>query len=171
MTSSVKPHGFVTKGLHWLSAGLVAFGYYKGLDDVSELADSALLNSEVLFASALGVLFLIRLIWTKYVGGVTRLPLQAPRWEHKASKIVHFGLYASVFAIVLSGLGIAFAYTTPFLTGLFLTTMIGLHEVVLTIMPLLLIAHITGALWHKFIRHDGVMESMTGSWRPSRIKT
>ena len=28
-------------------------------------------------------------------------------------------------------------------------------------MPMLLLVHICGALWHKFVRRDGVLESMT----------
>ena len=29
-------------------------------------------------------------------------------------------------------------------------------------MPLLLQIHVAGALWHKFVRRDAVLESMTG---------
>lgn len=155
-------HGFVTKSIHWLSAGLIAYGYFKGLNNVRQLADPSVFWLEVSFALVLGVLFLARLLWTKKVGGVTRLPQEAPKWEHFASRAVHIGLYASVFGIVLSGLAIAFAYATPALGGFFLGTMIAAHEVVLTVMPLLLLAHIAGALWHKVVRRDGVMESMTG---------
>ena len=162
MTTKAKPHGFVTKSMHWLSAGLIGYGYLKGLDNVSQLADPALFQFEITFALSLGVLFLARLFWTKGVAGSTRLPQDAPGWEHLASRSVHIGLYASVFAIVLSGLGIALGYAAPMLGGLFLTAMIGLHELSLTVMPLLLLAHIAGALWHKFIRRDDVLESMTG---------
>ena len=162
MSAQAKPHGFVTKGIHWLSGGLIAYGYFKGLDSVSQLADPALFQTEVTFALVLGAVFLFRLIWTQKVGGATRLPQDAPQWEHWASKAVHIGLYASVFGIVLSGLGIALGYATPMLGGLFLTAMLGVHEATLTVMPLLLIAHIAGALWHKVIRRDGVLESMTG---------
>ncbi len=162
MTTPASPHGFVTKGIHWLSAGLIGYGYLKGIDDVSQLADPAALQFEVAFAAVLGALFLIRLFWTKTVGGATRLPQHAPRWEHFASRIVHWGLYAAVFGIVLTGFGIAIGYTTPIFGGLFLGAMIGLHEVALTAMPLLLLTHIAGALWHKIVRRDGVLESMTG---------
>ena len=31
MTTKAKPHGFVTRSIHWLSAGLIAYGYLKGL--------------------------------------------------------------------------------------------------------------------------------------------
>ena len=156
------PHGFVTKGIHWVSAALIGYGYFKGLDSVGQLSQPGLLQTEVTFALILGAVFVVRLMWTRMVGGTTRLPATAPRWEHFASRAVHLGLYAAVFGIVLSGLGIALGYTTPALGGLFLSAMLGLHEVTLTVMPLLLIAHIAGAIWHKVVRRDGVMESMTG---------
>lgn len=162
MTTQAKPHGFVTKGIHWLSAGLIGFGYFKGLESVSQLGDPTLFFAEIAFALSIGALFLFRLFWTKTVGGTTRLPDNAPGWERWASRAVHIGLYGSVFGIVLSGLGIALAYATPWLGGLFMMAMIGLHEFMLTAMPLLLIAHIAGAIWHKVVRKDGVLESMTG---------
>ncbi|MEJ8561604.1 cytochrome b/b6 domain-containing protein [Yoonia sp. GPGPB17] len=163
MDQNARPHGFVTKSIHWLSAGLIGYGYLKGLDNVSQLADPALLQFEVTFAIALGALFLVRLLWTQQFGGPTRLPQDAPKWEHFASRMVHIGLYASVFGIVITGLLIALGYATPVLSGLFLSSMIAAHETVLTAMPLLLFAHIAGALWHKVVRRDGVLESMTGS--------
>lgn len=162
MTTQAKPHGFVTKGIHWLSGGLIAFGYFKGLDNVRQLADPTLFMTEIIFALVVGAVFIFRLIWTNKIAGATRLPEDAPQWEHWASRAVHIGLYVSVFGIVLSGLAIALAYATPVLGGLFMGAMIGLHEIALTVLPLLLIAHVAGALWHKVVRKDGVLESMTG---------
>ena len=162
MNKMAEPHGFVTKGIHWISAGLLGFGYLKGLESVSQLADPALLQFEITFALALGALFMVRWVWTKRVAGATRLPDVAPNWEHVASRAVHLGLYAGVFLIVVSGLGIALGYSIPVLGGLFLTAMLGLHELALTIVPLLLLTHVAGALWHKIVRRDGVLESMTG---------
>ena len=162
MTKQAKPHGFVTRGLHWLSAGLIGFGYMKGLDSVSQLADPALLQFEVLYALGLGTLFGVRLLWTKAYAGNTRLPSDAPQWEHTASRAVHIGLYASLFGVVGSGLGIALAYSITALSGLVLDAMVFLHEAFLALLPVLLVTHIAGALWHKFVRRDGVLESMTG---------
>ena len=162
MAQTAKPHGFVTRTIHWVSAVLLAYGYYKGLDNVRQLADPTLFWSEVTFALLLGALFVVRLFWTKAIAGTTRLPESAPGWEHMASRVVFMGLYAAVFGIVLSGLGIALGFATPALDGLFLDAMIGIHEVTLAALPILLITHIAGALWHKVVRRDGVMESMTG---------
>ena len=162
MTTAAKPHGFVTRTIHWVSALLIGYGYFKGLDDVTQLSHPGVLQLEVIFALALGAVFAIRLFWTKKVAGATRLPDDAPMWEHFASRAVHWGLYAGVFGIVLSGLGIALGYTVPIFGGIFLGAMIGLHEFALAALPILLIAHVAGALWHKFVRRDGVLESMTG---------
>ena len=162
MTIPAKPHGFVTRGIHWLSILMIAYGYYKGLDNVNQLADPALFRFEVIFASGLGLLFAFRLFWTQKIGGATRLSQAAPKWEHFISRVVHQGLYGSVFTIVGTGLAIAYAYGSPFLGNVFINTMIFVHEAALTLLPALILAHIAGALWHKVIRRDGVLESMTG---------
>jgi len=162
MTSTAKPHGFVTRTIHWLAAGLLVFGYIKGLDDVSQLADPAVFQFEILYAVGLGALFAVRLLWTKLVAGDTRLPSDAPGWEHHVSRAVHLGLYVSVFGIILSGLGIALAYSVQMLSGLGLMAAIFLHEVFLNVYPVLLVTHIAGAVWHKLVRRDQVLESMTG---------
>jgi cytochrome b561 len=45
---------------------------------------------------------------------------------------------------------------------MFINAMIFVHEAALAILPVLIVTHIAGALWHKIIRRDGVLESMTG---------
>ena len=161
-TPTAKPHGFVTKGIHWVSILMIGYGYLKGLDSVSQLADPAVLRFEVIFATVLGALFAVRLFWTRHIGGATRLPQQAPWWEHWGSRVVHYGLYGSVFAIVGTGFAIAYAHASPVLGGGFTDAMLDAHEAALELLPLLIVTHIAGALWHKLIRRDGVLESMTG---------
>lgn len=141
---------------------MLAYGYYKGLDNVNQLSDPALFRFEVIFGLALGLLFAFRLFWTKKIVGATRLPDSAPKWEHFASRTVHYGLYGSVFAIVGTGLAIAFAYASPLLGRSFINLMADLHELSLAVLPVLILTHIAGALWHKVVRRDGVLESMTG---------
>lgn len=157
-----QPHGVVTRGIHWLSAILIAFGYAKGLNNVGQLADPATFRTEIIFALLLGCVFALRLIWTRLVAGATRLPATAPQWESRAAHTVQTGLYVAVFGIVISGLGIALAFSVPALGGLFMSAMIALHEVTLAALPILLLIHIAGALWHKCVRRDGILESMTG---------
>lgn len=159
---AAKPHGFVTRGIHWVSALVIAYGYFKGLENVNQLADPALFQFEVIFAIFMGALFAFRLVWTHKVAGATRLPQAAPWWEQMASRVVHYGLYGSVFAIVGSGLAIAYAYASQLFGDFTIDVLIALHEASLAVLPVLIVVHIAGALWHKVIRRDGVMESMTG---------
>lgn len=162
MSTQAQPHGFVTRSIHWISALLIGYGYLKGLDNVNQLADPALWRFEVIFASVMGLVFAARMFWTHRIAGATRLPQEAPKWEQFGSRMVHYGLYASVFGIVLSGLGIAFVYAGGISGGIIMGALIGLHELSLAALPILLIAHVAGALWHKVVRRDGILESMTG---------
>ena len=159
-THQAEPHGRVAKLIHWLTAGLLAYGYMTGVDDISEIADPARFQTEILFAVALGLAFLLRFVWMQGVNGHSRLPEKAPRWEHVLSRLAHYGIYAGVGLIVLSGLAIAYAYSTPSLGDWFLTAMVAAHEVSLAGTAVLLIAHVVGALWHKFVRKNGIWESM-----------
>ena len=159
---TAEPHGFVTRSIHWISVLLIGYGYLKGLDSVNQLADPALYRFEVIFASGMGLFFLFRLFWTQFIGGATRLPHEAPEWEHFASRTVHYGLYGSVFTIVGTGLAIAYAYSSPVLGDFFINVMIAVHEAALTLLPVLIATHIAGAVWHRIVRCDGVLESMTG---------
>ncbi len=74
-----RPHGPVAKGLHWISARLLGYGFLKGLDDVAQLADPALLQFEVKFALVLGGVFAACLAWSRLIAGTTRLPQAAPK--------------------------------------------------------------------------------------------
>lgn len=85
--------------------------------------------------------------------------LQRPLMGTYASGAVHIGLYAGVFGIVLSGLGVALGYGMD-LGRMFTGATVGLHELFLAILPPLLGIHILGAFWYKFIRRDGVLERM-----------
>ena len=165
--TKVKSHGAVGKLLHWGTAGLLIYGYFTGVEDVSQLADPDLFITEIMFAVALGLAFVLRFAWMRWVNGSTRLLPSAPKWERLLSKVAHYGIYVGVAAIVLSGLAIAYGYATPGLDGFFVTAMTAVHEFSLHVTAFLLIAHVLGAVWHKLVRRDGIWESMLPKWRGS----
>ena len=153
-------HGSIAKWLHWATAGLLTYGYLTGVDNLAQLADPALFHREIGFAICLGLAFLGRFVWMRWVNGPTRLSATAPRWERVASSLAHNGIYIGVALIVFSGLAIAFGVATPGLSGLFVVFMTGLHEFSLAATAILLLAHVVGAVWHKLVRRDGIWESM-----------
>ncbi|OED35142.1 hypothetical protein AB833_31380 [Chromatiales bacterium (ex Bugula neritina AB1)] len=158
------PHGYVTKTIHWLSCGLIAYGHVNALGSVWQLLDPTVYRNEIIFGLLLLAVFSFRLFWTQRIAGVTRLPATSLKWEQTLSRTIQWGLYASVFGIILSGFAIAigFSVSAAAFNGGFLSASIGLHRFALGVLPLLLVMHVAGALWHKFVRRDGVLESMTG---------
>ena len=156
----VQHHGRVAKFLHWSTAGLLAYGYLTGVENIAQLADPTLFATEIAFALVLGLAFLCRYLWMRLVNGPTRLAVEAPKWERLLSKAAHNGIYIGVAAIVLSGLAIAYGYATPALGTWFVFAMTELHEFSLAATAVLLLSHVAGAVWHKLVRRDGIWESM-----------
>jgi cytochrome b561 len=138
----------------------LAYGYLTGVENISQLADPDLFVRELMFATCMGLAFLARYCWMRWVNGPTRLPASAPVWERGLSKLAHNGIYIGVALIVLSGLTIAYGYATPSLGRTFVFAATEFHEFALAATAILLLAHVGGALWHKLFRHDGIWESM-----------
>lgn len=166
---AARPHGLITRAFHWLTGALLIYGLVFNAE-IEILADPVALAREIAFALALGGLFFIRLIWVESYGGGSRLPRDAPRWEHVLSAIVHYGMYALVLAIVLSGLAIGFTVSPPpslFGSGLPFAVdpasrgfLLNLHEAAASALVLLIGLHLLGAMWHWIVRNDGVWQSM-----------
>lgn len=169
-------HGIATRIFHWLTGALLIYGLVFNAE-VEVLSDPAALAREIAFALALGGLFLIRLIWIESFGGGSQLPPDAPRWERVLSRIVHYGIYVLVLAIVLSGLAIALTASSPpslFGVGFPFAVdparrgfLLNLHEAVASALILLIGLHLLGAIWHWIVRKDGVWQSML--WGSRRL--
>ncbi len=84
------------------------------------------------------------------------LPAETPQWQQTAAKLVKRGMYISVLGIVLSGLAIAYS---PY--AQLQSAFVFLHELILSLTPFLIGAHLIGVLFHV-IKRDGVVRSM---WR------
>lgn len=174
--SRASRHGIATRLFHWLTGALLIYGLVFNAE-VEVLSDPAALAREIAFAFALGGLFLIRLIWIESFGGGSRLPPDAPRWERVLSRVVHYGIYALVLAIVLSGLAIALTASSPpslFGVGFPFAVdlawrgfLLNLHEAVAGALVLLIGLHLLGAVWHWIVRNDGVWQSMLWGSRRS----
>ncbi len=128
------------------------------------------------FHKSLGVLILIlmilRLINRLAAGALTAAPEIEP-WQRTASSVVHTSLYALLLAMPIVGYIANSAYEapTPFF-GLFnLPQLIGKNEALATqlftihrwvgwFVILLVLTHVSAALYHHFIRSDSVLKRM-----------
>ncbi|MCO6411070.1 hypothetical protein GTW23_23065 [Hoeflea alexandrii] len=164
-----RAHGAVTRLLHWLVGGLLVYGLVFPAD-AAVLADPGRLRIEVAFASVLALLFLVRLLWVSTVGGGSRLPSDAPTWEHVLARLVHGVIYAAVLLMTVTGVALAvtaeaaiaaFGFSAA---GLPLmppqSSLLEVHEALATGLIALIGLHVLGAVWHWLIREDGVWQSM-----------
>src|SRR5215467_9064169 len=131
---------------------------------------------------SLGMLILallaLRLLW-RLSHRAPRLPWEMPLWERAAAQLSHFLLYALMLALPLTGWVISSASNVPFkifwtiplpaiaapdkaLADLFAT----IHGWLVTLLALVLVAHVGAALRHHYVRKDAVLSRML-PWSPS----
>ncbi|MQT14328.1 cytochrome b [Segnochrobactrum spirostomi] len=128
---------------------------------------------------SLGVVILIagvaRLI-IRVAKGVPALPADMPRWQVAAARLNEAALYVIMIgmpilgwiaadtrgrSVTLFGLPLP-AFVGPQERGTFLRSITGdAHELLGTVLLILVGLHVLGALYHGFIRRDGVLQSMT----------
>ena len=143
---------------HWSFVILFAYGIFKQIENINQLEDLTLLKFEIVF-SILFILFLV----TRFVY-MTRtqkssLPPDTPGVQKVMAKAVHYGMYIGMISIAFSGLVIGSLYWLGLKSGIIIETLIGWHEVSVSIVYWLVGIHLIGAIYHWF-KNDGVWQSM-----------
>lgn len=167
--------GAVAKGLHWIVVLLVI-----GQFVLASIAEDLPLGMEKLATLArhksVGVtillLALLRVLW-RLLNPTPALPSASRPWERALARGVHVGLYAALFLMPLSGWMMSSArnfpvswfgvLTLPDLVGADPRTydlMHDTHELLATLLVVLAVAHVAGALRHHFLRKDDVLRRM-----------
>ena len=145
------------KLLHWGFIGMFAYGIFKQVDDLSQLEDPSFLRFEFIFACVFLALLALRL-WVMRGQG-SALPAAAPVWNRVAAKLVHFGMYAALMAIGVSGLAIGVVFTLGMHSGALMEFCIAAHEVSITASYGLIMLHVAAARYHR-ASSDGVWSAM-----------
>lgn len=179
MTNSETRYGSVAKTLHWLIAfaiiGLLVVGkYMHGLPD-NDPDKFALYQMHKSFGISVLVLTVVRILW-RVTNKVPPLPAGMPAWQRWGAHLSHFGLYALMLAIPLSGWAVASSSPFGIPTLLFGAAELPnlpvandrdthefyeeAHELLGNLMILLLIVHVVAALKHHFVDRDTVFRRM-----------
>lgn len=170
---SARRHHPVLVGLHWLLAFMVIFAMAMGSLKLQHIPNS---SPEKLMAlqghMAAGMLILILTLVRIGVRLMTRSPAliesNGPLWN-RLSSIAHLGLYLLVLLMALSGMALSVQANLPaavFEGSMSLPTSFAdfaprqAHGWIAKALLLLIIGHVFAALYHQFIRKDGLLGRM-----------
>ena len=131
---------------------------FKQIEDIKQLEDLALLKFEIYFALFFIVLLLIRFVYMKRTQR-SSLPPDTPKAQKTLAKLVHYGMYAGMVSIALSGLMIGCFYWVGLKGGLLVNFLISWHETSVSTVYWLIGLHFVGAIFHRF-KKDEVWDSM-----------
>ena len=146
------------KIFHWSFVILFAYGISKQINNINQLEDLTLLKFEIAFA-LLFILFLVaRFVYMKRTQK-SSLPPDTPRLQRVIAKAVHYGMYIGMISIAFSGLVIGCLYWFGLKSGVIIETLIGWHELSVSIVYWLVGLHLIGAIYHR-LKNDGVWQSM-----------
>lgn len=179
MTTSPTRYGTVAMILHWVIAfaivGMLIVGKYMHELDNDDPNKFALYQLHKSFGITILALTVLRIVW-RVINPVPPLPAGMPAWQRWGAHLSHFGLYALMLAIPLTGWGVASTSRLGIPTMLF--GMVELpnlpvgndhdtheffeevHELLGNLMIGLLILHVAAALKHHFVDRDAVLKRM-----------
>lgn len=146
------------KVLHWTVAAMLAVNYFVG-DGMGHFLRAKLDGESV---EALGPLVHTLVGWAVLLLVLARLFLRATRAAPPAPEggallrlgatVVHAALYVALLALPISGM--AAWYLGVHEAG-------DAHETIVNVIIALAAVHVAGALFHQFIRRDGLIRRMT----------
>jgi len=148
----------IAKFMHWGFVLLFIYGLLKQIDELNQLEDRALLQFEVIFATVFVLLLLIRFIYMKTTQK-SSLPDSTPKSQLLAARVVHYGMYACLALIPLTGLLIGLLFWLGFEDGFLINTVVEVHEFSVSVIYWLIGLHILAAIFHR-LKNDGVWSSM-----------
>ncbi|MBL8199268.1 MAG: cytochrome b [Chromatiales bacterium] len=192
MLRNTRDHwGLVTRGLHWLMAAMVLVqvplgflmveaydAWLAGPGDTARVMQLSRAHNTNGFL--LLILVLLRLCW-RFGNPSPDLPGALQAWQRFVARATHLALYVLLLVFPFSGWAALSAYAgefpifffgrddvfrivpqgtpgSPFNSDLFGE----IHESCWKIGAVILLLHVSAALWHEYIRRDGVLSRM---WR------
>ncbi len=172
MKSSLTQYGSVAVAIHWLSAIFILAMLGSGFRAAS-MTESAAKEAVLLFHVPLGVVILIltlfRLFWWWRVDQKPRPVAGDPAWQTLSAKIIHVLFYIVILGMAVSGIGIILlsgagsilfgdsAAPLPDFTDVLPRIPHGLGA---RLMVALFVLHAGAALYHHFIKRDGLIWRM-----------
>lgn len=178
LKSTSDRYGIVAALIHWVSAVLILIlivSGFRAAGTMDPAAKAAILRVHVPMAVGVLALTVLRIVWW---WGIDRKPgpvSGAPRWQQRSAQAVHVLFYVVILGMVASGVGtMALSGAAPMIFGGKSALLPDFwkypprmpHGIGARFLLVLLILHGGAALYHHFVRRDGLLWRMWLSRRP-----
>lgn len=172
LTSTPSRYGAIPVTIHWLTALLILVAIITGFragDSIDPAAKAALLRVHIPVAIVILLLTIGRIVWWFFFDKKP-LPAQGSlAWQEWFADTVHLLFYAVILGMVASGIGmivlsgagaVIFGGATAELPNFLQYPPRIPHGLGVKFLIVLLVTHVGAALYHHFIRHDGLLWRM-----------
>ena len=172
LKSDPNRYGAVAVSIHWVSAVLISMLIASGLRAAGALepaAKAAILRLHIPIAIAVLALTVFRIVWWL---GFDRKPGPvpgSPRWQERSAQVVHILFYIVILGMIASGVGMmALSGAAPLIFGGDTASLPDFwkypprlpHAIGARLLLALLALHVGAALYHHFVRRDGLIWRM-----------
>jgi len=182
LKSTSDRYGSVAITIHWLTAILIVVLLSTGFnaaDSADSAAKAQFLRVHIPLAIVVFLLTIFRVFWWVARDRKPDPVPGLPRWQELLARNVHFFIYLIIFVMAGSGIGmmvLSGAGPVVFGGGGTLPDFRDYaprapHGIGANLLVLLLLAHIGAALYHQFIRRDGLISRMWFRGGRSRVES
>lgn len=172
LRSSADQYGAVAVSIHWLTAILILIVLGSGFnaaDAIDDATKAQLLRVHIPAAIAVLVLTVLRIAWWLLFDAKPQPVRGMPLWQERLARFVHLVFYIVILGMVASGIGMMIlSGAGPMIFGTPGADLPDFHDfppraphgLAASLMVALLFAHVGAALYHHFIRRDGLLWRM-----------
>lgn len=178
LKSTTDRYGAMAVSIHWLSAILILIligSGFRAASTVDLAAKAAILRVHVPIAVGVLALTFFRIVWWWRFDRKPYPVAGSPHWQERTAQAVHILLYVVILGMVASGVGMmALSGAAPMIFGGESALLPDFwkypprvpHGIGARLLLALLILHTGAALYHHFVRRDGLLWRMWFSKRP-----
>jgi cytochrome b561 len=114
--------------------------------------DTGMASFHIITGLLIGLAVLVRLV-LRWYRGVPPHPVGKSPLANRLADLMHFGLYAALLAMVLTGLA----------TAAGIPNLAGIHLAINLVMVAMILGHTAAAFWGQLVRRDGTLRRMMSS--------
>jgi cytochrome b561 len=172
LKSTSNHYGAMAVSIHWLSVVmlfiLIASGFRAG-NTLGPVAKTAILRVHVPIAVGVLALTILRIVWWLGFDRKPRPVTGSPRWQESTAQVVHVLFYVVILGMIASGLGMmVLSDAAPLIFGVENAPLPDFwkypprlpHAIGARLLLALLALHVGAALYHHFVRRDGLLWRM-----------